>query len=285
MTILDILALKVSRKDASETARRLSMLTAYDATSARLVERAGVDMILVGDSLAMTMQGKADTNAVTIEEMIYHTKIVVQNAPNTLIVADMPFLSYEISPEQALESAGKLCRESGARAVKLEGGRSVAAQVKALTTAGIPVMGHLGLTPQRAANFGGFKAQARDAMSAFELIEDAYALQEAGCFSLVLEAIPEVVASYLTEKLDIPTIGIGAGAGCDGQVLVFHDMLGISDFTPRFVKKYAECGETMVNAIQEYIKDIEEQTFPQKCHTFSMKEGEEEKFLGNRISF
>lgn len=267
-------------------AYKLSMLTAYDATSARLAERAGVDMILVGDSLAMTMQGNNDTNGVSMDEMIYHTKMVVKNAPNTFIIADMPFLSYETSVQDALSNAGRFFREGGVRAVKVEGGLSIIPQVKALTEAGIPVVGHLGLTPQRAATFGGFKAQARDAKSALKILEDAKLLEEAGCFALVLEAIPAPIAKYVSGAIKIPTIGIGAGNACDGQVLVFHDMLGLSDFTPRFVKKYAELGGLVQNAIQDYIHDVKNSTFPSEEHVFSIADKELQEFLeqANNIS-
>lgn len=258
--------------------KKLTMVTAYDACSARLVERAGIDMILVGDSLGMTMQGNADTNSVSLEDIIYHTKIVCKNAPNTFIVADMPFMSYEISVPQALENAGKIFRETGARAVKIEGGETILPQVKALINAGIPVMGHLGLTPQRAAMLGGFKAQAKTALGAQKLLEEALLLEEAGCFSLVLEAVPAKIAHVISKKLSIPTIGIGAGNNCDGQVLVFHDMLGLSDFKPRFVKKYAELGDLAVKAMQEYAKEVEAGTFPAEEHTFAIADEEWDKF-------
>ncbi len=258
--------------------KKLTMVTAYDACSARLVERAGIDMILVGDSLGMTMQGNADTNSVSLEDIIYHTKIVCKNAPNTFIVADMPFMSYEISVPQALENAGKIFRETGARAVKIEGGETILPQVKALINAGIPVMGHLGLTPQRSAMLGGFKAQAKTALGAQKLLEEALLLEEAGCFSLVLEAVPAKIAHVISKKLSIPTIGIGAGNGCDGQVLVFHDMLGLSDFKPRFVKKYAELGDLAVKAMQEYAKEVETGAFPAEEHTFAIADEEWDKF-------
>lgn len=258
--------------------KKLTMVTAYDACTARLVEKAGIDMILVGDSLGMTMQGNNDTNSVTLDDMIYHTKIVCKNAPNTFVVADMPFMSYEISVPQALENAGRMFRESGARAVKIEGGETILPQIKALIDAGIPVMGHLGLTPQRAAMLGGFKAQAKTAAGAKKLLDDALLLQEAGCFALVLEAVPAKIASVISQKLTIPTIGIGAGNDCDGQVLVFHDMLGLSDFKPRFVKKYAELGDMAVKAMQEYAKEVEEGTFPADEHTFSIAGEEWDKF-------
>ena len=270
-TILNIMEAKNKKK--------LSMITAYDVTSAKIAERAEIDMILVGDSLGMTMQGNNDTNSVTLDEMIYHIKIVAKNAPNTFIVADMPFMSYEISVEQALENAGRIFRETGARSVKMEGGKNILPQIKALTNAGIPVMGHLGLTPQRAAMLGGFKAQARTAKGAKELLEEALLLQEAGCFALVLEAVPYKVAEVITKRLSIPTISCGAGKYCDGQVLVFHDMLGLSDFTPRFVKVYANLAEQATQAIKTYIQEIEEVTFPEEKHSFTIADEEWEKFI------
>lgn len=270
-TILNIMEAKNKKK--------LSMITAYDVTSAKIAERAEIDMILVGDSLGMTMQGNNDTNSVTLDEMIYHIKIVAKNAPNTFIVADMPFMSYEISAEQALENAGRIFRETGARSVKMEGGKNILPQIRALTNAGIPVMGHLGLTPQRAAMLGGFKAQARTAKGAKELLEEALLLQEAGCFALVLEAVPYKVAEVITKRLSIPTISCGAGKYCDGQVLVFHDMLGLSDFTPRFVKVYANLAEQATQAIKTYIQEIEEVTFPEEKHSFTIADEEWEKFI------
>ncbi len=270
-TILNIMEAKNTKK--------LTMITAYDATSARIVEKAGIDMILVGDSLGMTIQGNTDTNSVSLDDMIYHTKIVAKNAPNTFIVADMPFMSYEISKEQALENAGRIFRETGARAVKMEGGKNILPQVQALTNAGIPVMGHLGLTPQRSAMLGGFKAQAKTAKGAKELLEEALLLQEAGCFALVLEAVPYKVAEIVTQKLQIPTISCGAGQYCDGQVLVFHDILGLSDFTPRFVKVYADLTTQATNAIKTYIQEIEDNSFPEEKHSFTITNEEWEKFL------
>lgn len=258
--------------------KKLTMITAYDAATAKIAERAGIDMILVGDSLGMTVQGNADTNSVTLDDIVYHTKIVAKNAPNTFTVADMPFMSYEISPGQALENAGRIFRETGARAVKMEGGKNILPQIKALTDAGIPVMGHIGLTPQRAAMFGGFKAQARTAQGAAQLLEDALLLENAGCFAIVLEAVPAAVAQCITQKLTVPTISCGGGKFCDGQVLVIHDMLGLSDFTPRFVKKYANLGDLAVQAVQDYINDVEKNAFPAEEHSFSIDENEWELF-------
>ncbi len=268
----------------SKNVKKLTMITAYDATSARIVEKAGIDMILVGDSLGMTMQGKNDTNGVTMDDMIYHAKIVCNNAPETFVVVDMPFMSYEICEAQALENAGRIFRETGARAVKLEGGENVLPQIKALVNAGIPVMGHLGLTPQRAAMLGGFKAQAKTAEGANKLADEAFMLQDAGCFAIVLEAVPYKVAEALSKRLSIPTIGIGAGNGCDGQVLVFHDMLGFSDFTPRFAKRYAELGGLAVKAVQEYIQEVETSAFPEsEKHGFTISDKEWDNFYWSKM--
>lgn len=263
----------------AKNARRLVMLTAYDAPSARIAEAGGVDMILVGDSVGMTVQGRPDTNAVTMDDMVYHCRLVAEAARGVLVVADMPFLSYETGPEQALLNAGRLFREGGARAVKVEGGRPIVPQIRAMTAAGIPVMGHLGLTPQRAATLGGFRAQARTAEGARNLMTDALALEEAGCFAIVLECVPARVAERVTARLSIPTIGIGAGAGCDGQVLVFHDLLGLGDFRPKFAKAYAELGELARQAVEQYSRDVREGNFPAPEHTFSLKEEEWEAWI------
>lgn len=266
ITITDILNAKRDAKNV----RKLAMVTAYDAPSARIAEAGGVDMILVGDSVAMTVQGKNDTNTVSMDEMIYHTSIVTRVASSPLVVGDMPFLSYEESPEQALRNAGRLFREAGVRAVKVEGGRQIVPQILAMTRAGIPVMGHLGLTPQRAAMLGGFKAQARTAESAQALLEDALALEAAGCFSIVIECVPPNVAQRVTSCLSIPTIGIGAGPHCDGQVLVFHDMLGLGSFSPKFAKQYAQLANIATLAVSDYVDDVRGGTFPAPEHTFSM---------------
>lgn len=265
-TILDILHAK--------NVQKLVMLTAYDAPSARIAEAGGVDMILVGDSVAMAVLGRPDTNSMTMDEMLHHTRAVVGAARTSLVVVDMPFLSYESGPDEALRNAGRFFREGGARAVKLEGGRSVVPQIRALTGAGIPVMGHLGLTPQRAAMLGGFKAQARTTAAAQALLEDALAVQDAGCFAVVLECVPAAVAAEVTRRLDIPTIGIGAGPHCDGQVLVFHDMLGLGDFRPRFAKAYASLARAATEAVAEYARDVRETAFPAPEHCFSINDEE-----------
>ncbi|SIO32216.1 3-methyl-2-oxobutanoate hydroxymethyltransferase [Halodesulfovibrio marinisediminis] len=259
--------------------RKLTMLTAYDYSSATLVDECDIDMILVGDSLGMVMLGRDDTISVTVDEMVHHTKAVVRGAKRSLVVADMPFMSYEISVEDAMRNAARLFQEGGARAVKLEGGHTVVPQVKALVSAGIPVVGHIGLTPQRVASLGGFKVQGKTAEAANVLVEEAKALEAAGVFCIVLEAIPAPIAARITQELSVPTIGIGAGAECDGQVLVFHDLLGLFDrFVPKFVKQYANLRETAAAAISDYKREVEDGSFPAPEHSFAMPEHEKEKF-------
>ena len=263
---------------ASKGQRKLVMITAYDYTAARLIDETGVDFILVGDSLGMVMLGREDTVSVTLDEMIHHCKAVKRGARKAFIVADMPFMTYETGCRDALENAGRLFRESGVRAVKLEGGMSILPQVRALVGAGIPVMGHIGLTPQRIAQLGGFKVQGKNAGAAVRILKEAKALEEAGCFAVVLEAVPAPLADAVTKALRIPTIGIGAGAGCDGQVLVLHDMLGLyPDFTPRFVKKYAQLGNAVKQAVREYASEVRDGVFPTDAHSFAMAPQEEEK--------
>jgi 3-methyl-2-oxobutanoate hydroxymethyltransferase len=244
---------------------RLTVLTAYDYTMARLFESAGVDALLVGDSLGMVVQGQENSLAVTLEEMIYHTRLVVRGAPRCLIITDMPFMSYQVSPQQALENAGRILKEGRAHAVKLEGGQRTAAAVAAVAGADIPVMGHVGLTPQSVHRLGGFRVQ-RDEN---KLIEDALAVQEAGAFALVVECVPGETAAKITQALKVPTIGIGAGADCDGQVLVAHDMLGLfDDFRPRFVKQYAELAPAILQAAEAYCREVRAGTFPGPEHSF-----------------
>ena len=265
-------ALSVS---AAKGRKKISVLTAYDYPTAHLVDAGGADIVLVGDSLGMVVLGRKDTLGVTLDEMIYHTRAVVPAVNNALVVAYMPFMTYEPGVAEALANAGRLVRESGARAVKLEGGRLIAPQVKALVDAGIAVMGHIGLTPQRAAVLGGFVVQGKTAAQAEELLKDAKALQEAGCFSIVVEAVPAPVAKKITESIEIPTIGIGAGPHCDGQVLVLHDMLGLNPgHVPRFVKKYAQLAKAGEEAVREYIREVHSGEFPGKEHSFSMSEEE-----------
>lgn len=256
-----------------EEGRRITMMTAYDYTSARLVDEAGIDVILVGDSLGMVILGYENTLQVTMEDMLHHTKAVSRGAGAAMIVADMPFLSYHVSVEESVRNAGRFIQESGAHAVKLEGGKSSAAQIEAILKAQIPVLGHLGLTPQSVHRFGGFKVQGKEEHAARELIEEALMLQELGVFGIVLECIPASLATLISEKLTIPTIGIGAGAGCDGQVLVLQDALGLNrDFTPKFVKKYGELGNDMIAALNRYAQEVRQGTFPEQQHTFSMEE-------------
>ncbi len=246
-----------------ERGERIVMLTAYDATMARLFDRAGVDLLLVGDSLGNVILGLDTTNPVTMEAMIHHTRAVTRGASRALVVADLPFLSYQVSPEQAIQNAARLFQEGGAAAVKLEGGRPVANTVRRLTEAGLPVMGHVGLTPQHVHYLGGMRQQARNEQGAQDLLLDALALEDAGAFAVVLEAIPDAVAEAVTSRLKIPTIGIGAGPHCNGQVLVSYDALGLFDsFVPPFVKQYAALGQMVLRAAQDYANDVREGVFP-----------------------
>ena len=255
--------------------KKITMLTAYDYPTALLEDRAGIDAILVGDSLAMTVLGYENTVPVTMEEMLHHTKAVVRGARRPLIIGDMPFMSYNVSESEAIRNAGRFLKEAGADAVKLEGGVAVKETVRAIVKAGIPVMAHIGLTPQTISMLGGFKVQGKDAHAARKIIDDALALEEAGAFSIVLEAIPAPIAGRVTERLAIPTIGIGAGAHCDGQVLVIHDILGLFDrFTPKFVKKYADLGQVIQKALESYRDEVQSGAFPTDQHSFQMDEQE-----------
>lgn len=252
---------------------KISMLTAYDYSTAKLMDEAGINGILVGDSLGMVMLGYEDTLPVTMEDMIHHTAAVCRGAKNTLVVGDMPFMSYQVSVEEAVYNAGRLMKEGRCQAVKLEGGASVCPQIRAITNASIPVMAHIGLTPQSINTFGGFKVQGKSEEAAKKLLEDAKAVEEAGAFAVVLECVPAKLAELISKSISIPTIGIGAGAGCDGQILVYQDMLGLfSDFTPKFVKKYANVGEMMTQAFRDYIADVQEGSFPAPEHTFAISE-------------
>jgi 3-methyl-2-oxobutanoate hydroxymethyltransferase len=249
----------------------ITMLTAYDYATAQAIDRAELDVILVGDSLGMVVLGYENTLPVTMDEMIHHCKAVARGARVALLVGDMPFLSYQISTEEAVRNAGRFLQEGGMDAVKLEGGRERRAAVEAIVGAGIPVMGHLGLTPQSVHQLGGFRPQAREQAAARRLIEDAEILQAAGCFAVVLESIPGRLAELVSQRIDIPTIGIGAGVGCDGQVLVTHDLLGLFDrFTPRFVKKYADLHGAMAQAFAAYRQDVAARSFPSAEHTVDM---------------
>ena len=258
---------------------RIVMITAYDAPSGRIADEAGVDLILVGDSAAMVVLGHDSTVPATMDELLMLTRAVTRGARRPLVIADLPFGSYQVSDEQALESAIRFVKEAGADAVKLEGAGTMLSRVQALTSAGVPVMGHIGLTPQTATMLGGFKAQGRTATKAIRLYEDALALQDAGCFSIVLEAVPAPIASAITTELDIPTIGIGAGAGCDGQVLVWHDLLGLYDGTaPRFVKQYAELAPVIGDAVSRYAAEVRDGAFPEERHTYSIPDDELAEF-------
>lgn len=263
----------VTFKEAKERNEKLTMLTAYDYSTAKLIDSCGINGILVGDSLGMVCLGYEDTLSVTMEDMIHHTKAVSRGGANTLIVADMPFMTYQTSTYDAVVNAGRLIKEGRAHAVKLEGGVDIFNQIQSIVNSSIPVMGHIGLTPQSVNAFGGFKVQGRDELAAKKLIEDALAVEAAGAFAVVLEGVPSKLASLITKKLNIPTIGIGAGAGCDGQVLVYQDMLGMfSDFTPKFVKKYENIGEKMKNAFSNYIDEVKTEVFPSEEHSFKINE-------------
>jgi 3-methyl-2-oxobutanoate hydroxymethyltransferase len=265
-------------KEAKNNHTKLAMLTAYDYSTAKLQDEAGIHGILVGDSLGNVILGYEDTISVTMEDMIHHGAAVARGAKNALVVVDMPFMSYQTSVYDAVVNAGRLMKEGRANAVKLEGGVSVCPQIKAITDAGIPVMAHLGLTPQSINAFGGFKVQGKNEAAARKLIDDARAVEEAGAFALVLECVPSKLAKIISEQLTIPTIGIGAGAGCDGQILVYQDMLGMfSDYTPKFVKRFAEVGSVMKEAFANYIKEVQAETYPADEHTFKIDDGVLEK--------
>lgn len=256
-----------------EKERKISMLTAYDYSTAKLLDEAGVDTILVGDSLGMVMLGYEDTLSVTMDDMLHHTKAVARGVKNAFVIGDMPFMSYHISVEESVRNAGRFIKEAGADAIKLEGGSDVIDKARAIVKAQIPVVGHLGLTPQSVNMFGGFKVQGKSEAQAKKLIEEALLLEEAGCCAVVLECVPEKLAKIVSGKLSIPTIGIGAGKYCDGQVLVIQDMLGMySDFVPKFVKKFADVGTSMKTAVAEYKKEVQDMTFPEEKHTFKIKD-------------
>lgn len=256
-----------------EKGEKITMLTAYDYSTAKLMDECGVNGILIGDSLGMVMMGYEDTLSVTMEDMIHHSACVARGAKNALVVADMPFMSYQTGVRDAVYNAGRLMKEGRANCVKLEGGAQVCEQIKAITDASIPVMAHLGLTPQSINAFGGNKVQGKSEEAAKKILEDAYKVQEAGAFAVTLECVPEKLATLISEKLTIPTIGIGAGAGCDGQVLVYQDALAIfSDFTPKFVKKFADVGALMREGISAYIEETKAGTFPAQEHTFKIED-------------
>lgn len=266
-TVLDLHEMKASNQ-------RIAMITAYDYTMARLADQAGIDMVLVGDSVGMVVQGLEDTLGVTMVDMIYHGRCVARGLQKAHLTVDMPFMSYQLSPMKALENAGRIVKETGCQSVKLEGGSRSAAAVQAIVEAGIPVVGHIGLTPQSVHQLGGFRVQGRGEEAAQQLVEDAAALESAGAFCLVMEMVPEELATEITAQLSIPTIGIGAGAGCDGQVLVCNDLLGLdSRFQPRFVKRFAELEAPALSAMQQYIAEVRSGDFPGREHVFHRQKG------------
>lgn len=251
---------------------KITMLTAYDAGFARLLDGAEIDLLLVGDSLGMVLLGYESTVPVTMEEMLHHCRAVVRGTRNALVIGDMPFMSYQVSPEDAITNGGRFLKEGGCDAVKLEGGTEVASTVKALVQAGIPVMGHIGLTPQTASQLGGYRVQGKDAESARQLLVDAEDLEKAGAFAVVLECIPADLAKVISETLSIPTIGIGAGVNCDGQVLVTHDLLGMFEkFVPSFVKQYASLGPQIKEAVASFSTEVKTGEYPDKDHSFTMR--------------
>ena len=263
----------VTFKQAKENGNKIAMLTAYDYSTAKLMDQAGVHGILVGDSLGNVMLGYENTLSVTMEDMIHHGAAVARGAKDALVVVDMPFMSYQVSVEDAVRNAGRLVKEGHAEAVKLEGGEAVLPQVKAIVSASIPVMGHLGLTPQSINAFGGFKVQGKTQAAAQKLLDDARALEEAGVFAITLECVPAKLAEMVSKAVSVPTIGIGAGAGCDGQILVYQDMLGMfSDFTPKFVKRFGEVGPMMTEAFRQYVAEVESGAFPEEKHTYSISD-------------
>ena len=263
---------------AKAKGEKLSVLTAYDYSTAKLEDESGINGILVGDSLGNVVLGYEDTVSVSMEDMIHHGAAVARGAKNALVVVDMPFMSYEVTVEEAVRNAGRLMKEGRAGAVKLEGGVRVAEQIRAIVKAGIPVMGHIGLTPQSINVFGGFKVQGKSEEAARALLADAKAVEEAGAFAVVIEAVPAALAQMITDAVSIPTIGIGAGAGCDGQILVYQDMLGMfSDFTPKFVKRYANVGEVMREAFANYAAEVVSGAFPTEEHTYKIKDDVLEK--------
>ncbi|MCU0496418.1 MAG: 3-methyl-2-oxobutanoate hydroxymethyltransferase [Anaerolineae bacterium] len=266
LTIRDIQKLK-------EQGEAIVVITAYDAMSARLSEIAQIPMILVGDSLGMVVQGHDSTIPVTLDQMIYHAEIVVRVTQKPLIIGDLPFMSYSISPEQALSNAARMMQESGVSCVKVEGGEFMAPTIQRIVQAGIPVMAHIGLTPQSVNQFGGFRVQGREIESARKLLQDAIAIEQAGAFAVVLELVPAPLAQVITERLNIPTIGIGAGAGCSGQVQVFHDLLTLAaDFLPKHTKRYANLSDSIADALQHYVQEVKAGVFPSETNSFSMNQ-------------
>lgn len=257
---------------------KIKMVTAYDAPTARIADSAGADIILVGDSVANVVLGHDDTLAVTVDVMVHHTAAVSRTRPTALVVGDMPWLSYHSSTEDTVANAGRLVREGGASAVKLEGGRKRVPMIEAVVDAEIPVMGHLGLTPQSVNAMGGYRVQGKQAQAAYEMISDAHALADAGVFSIVLEGVPDAVAEIVTKEIPVPTVGIGAGSQCDGQVLVFHDVtgLGAGEYLPKFVRQYANLADDAVSALKEFFDDVESGAFPSEAETYHMSAASEE---------
>ena len=268
--------MRVTIRDLSRMKRngeKIPMITAYDYTSAQLVEQAGIPLILVGDSLGQVVLGYDSTVPVTMDEMVHHIKTVVRGTQRAHVVGDLPFLSYHTDVPEAIRNAGRLLKEGGAQSVKLEGGRTQAQTVTRIVESGIPVMGHIGLTPQAVNQLGGYRVQGRSLKDAVRLMEDARALEEAGAYAIVLECVPAQLAQMITERVGVPTIGIGAGAGCDGQVQVFHDMMGLyRDFTPKHARQYAQLGQTVVEATRSYVQDVENEQFPDDSESFKLSE-------------
>lgn len=263
--------------EMKQKGEKTSMLTCYDYSTAKLMEQAGVNGILVGDSLGNTMLGQQDTLSVTMEDMIHHGHAVAQACSNTMVVIDMPFMSYQASIYDAVTNAGRLMKEGRGNAVKLEGGAAVVEQIRAIVDAGIPVQAHIGMTPQSVNAFGGFKVQGKGEEAARQLLKDAYAVQEAGAFSVVMECVPPKLAALISKKLVIPTIGIGAGAGCDGQILVYQDMLGMfTDYVPKFVRQFANVGQVMTQAFTDYMAAVQDGSFPEPVHTFAKSDCSDE---------
>ncbi|EGL82245.1 3-methyl-2-oxobutanoate hydroxymethyltransferase [Caldalkalibacillus thermarum TA2.A1] len=263
--------------------RPITMVTAYDYPTAKLVDEAGVDVILVGDSLGMVVLGYDSTIPVTLEDMLHHTKAVARGAKQALVVSDLPFLTYHGSFDRTLDACRRLLQEGGAQAVKLEGGQEIAGCIERLTAAGVPVMGHLGLTPQSVYQLGGYKVQGKDEEAAKKIIADAKALEAAGVFAIVLECVPAALAKYISEQIQVPTIGIGAGADCDGQVLVFHDLVGFgSDIQPKFVKQYAQIGRAVVDAVRQYVEEVRQRRFPTDDHSYQADEAVVARLYGGK---
>ncbi len=273
VTILDL-------QNKKNDGQPITMLTAYDYPTAQLVDAAEIDTILVGDSLGMVVLGFKNTVPVTMAEMLHHCQAVARGAERAFLIGDMPFMSYQAGIGEAVRNAGRFMKEGGMDSVKLEGGQEMVPVIKAIVTAGIPILGHIGLTPQSQSKLGGYRVQGRTAGAAIALLEDALALQDAGCFGIVLEAVPAVVAAEISKRIEIPTIGIGAGANCDGQVLVLHDLLGLYDrLQPRFVKQYASLRQTIIDAFRAFREEVDQRTFPAQEHTYAMKAEEEQAFL------